>query len=448
MRFRLLKNTVLFPIIIGIVLLVTSCGSKGPLDKTTNVVKTPHATSSQVIEVSEPITVLKEASVKPSMPIVVSDSVSVLRVGANRLSMYLPFLKRKRVGIVANQTSVIFTRPQVQRKNNYVHLVDSLISIGISVKKVYAPEHGFRGTADAGEIFKDGIDTKTGVPIISIYGKSKKPSPAQLAGIDIVVFDIQDVGARFYTYISTLHYVMEACAEQNIPLLILDRPNPNGHYIDGPILEPKHKSFVGMHPIPVVHGMTIGEYAKMINGQGWLHDQVTCKITVIPVKNYTHKTPYSLPIKPSPNLPNDQAINLYPSLCFFEGTNVSAGRGTEQQFQIFGSPFLDQRYFKHEFTPQSNFGAKYPKHKDKLCYGFNLTKAKTLDRIDLEWLIEAYTGTQDKSKFFNSYFTTLAGTTLLQQQIEQGYTYKKIRATWFKNLETFKRMRQAYLIYD
>jgi len=241
---------------------------------------------------------------------------------------------------------------------------------------------------------------------------------------------------------------MEACAEQNKPLLILDRPNPNGHYVDGPILESQHQSFVGMHPIPIVHGMTIGEYAKMINGQGWLLNKVRCKITVVPVKNYTRNMRYSLPIKPSPNLPNDKAINLYSSLCFFEGTTISAGRGTEQQFQIFGSPDLDPDLFTYTFTPQSNEGAKYPKHKNKLCYGLDLTDTATLNHINLEWLIEVYTSSKDKSNFFIDYFTTLAGTKQLQKQIETGYTYKEIRATWFKGLETFKRMRSKYLIYE
>src|SRR5690606_38744626 len=261
-------------------------------------------------------------------------------VGANQTENYLTLLKGRRVGIVANQTSVIF-----KSDHTFTHLVDSLLALQIDIKKVFAPEHGFRGNADAGELIKDGTDIKTGLPLISLYGNNKKPTHSQLEDIDILVFDIQDVGARFYTYISTLHYVMEACAEQGIPVLILDRPNPNGHYIDGPILEKEHQSFVGMHPVPVVHGMTIAEYAQMINGEGWLEKNITCNLHLISVKNYTHSTSYSLPIKPSPNLPNDQAINLYPSLCFFEGTTVNAGRGTEMQFQVFGSPFLNAEVF-------------------------------------------------------------------------------------------------------
>ena len=262
-----------------------------------------------------------------------SDSKTVYP-GAERMGLYLDSLKGKRVAVVANQTSVI------SNGSNYTHLVDSLVSLKLNIQKVFAPEHGFRGKADAGESIADGIDSKTGLPLISLYGKNKKPTKAQLKDIDLVVFDIQDVGVRFYTYISTLHYVMEACAELKIPLLLLDRPNPNGHYIDGPILEPAHKSFVGMHPVPVVYGMTIGEYGLMINGEKWLDNKLKASLTVIKLKNYTHNSTYNLPIKPSPNLPNKKAINLYPSLCFFEGTNVNAGRGTNMQFQIYGSPFL------------------------------------------------------------------------------------------------------------
>lgn len=368
-------------------------------------------------------------------------------VGANQTEAYIPILKNKRVGIVANQTSVVF-KTNVKNTKTYTHIVDSLKALNVDIKKVFAPEHGFRGKADAGEIVKDGIDTKTGLPIVSLYGKNKKPYPEQLEDLDILIFDIQDVGARFYTYISTLHYVMEACAEQNIPILVLDRPNPNGHYIDGPILESEHKSFVGMHPIPIVHGMTIGEYAKMINGQKWLKYGIQCQLDVIPVKHYTRDMSYSLQIKPSPNLPNDKAINLYPSLCFFEGTNVSAGRGTDLQFQIYGSPFLDKTLNTFTFTPQPNEGAKYPKHQDKICYGKNLSSTKSLNIVDLHYLIEAYNSTKAKAEFFNKFFTRLAGTETLQKQIEQGYTAKEIRKTWLKDLEVYDNMRQKYLIYN
>ncbi|WP_370478464.1 exo-beta-N-acetylmuramidase NamZ family protein [Tamlana flava] len=362
-------------------------------------------------------------------------------VGANQIEKYLPILKGKRVGVVANQTSVIFN------DGTCTHLVDSLLSLKVNMVRVFAPEHGFRGTADAGEKVKDGIDTKTQLPIISLYGNNKKPSNGQLQDLDIIVFDIQDVGARFYTYISTLHYVMEACAENNIPLLVLDRPNPNGHYVDGSVLELEHKSFVGMHPVPVVHGMTIGEYAQMLNGEKWLANGVQCNLTVIPVENYSHNSSYSLPIKPSPNLPNDKAINLYPSLCFFEGTNVSAGRGTNKQFQIFGSPFLNPDQFNSEFTPKPNEGAKYPKHEGKVCYGKDLTQSKNLSALNLEWLIEAYNNTDKKSEFFNNFFVKLAGTEKLQQQIEQGLTEERIKATWTEGLSQFKKTRQKYLLY-
>ena len=393
-------------------------------------------------------------------------------VGANQTEKYLPLLNGKKVGIVANQTSVIFkvnekelaTSQKAPRNDAYTHLVDSLISLKLNVTNIFVPEHGFRGKADAGEKVIDGVDSKTGIPIISLYSANKKPKLEQLketkkyetdietgvSKIDIMVFDLQDVGARFYTYISTLHYVMEACAEANIPMLILDRPNPNGHYIDGPILEPEHKSFVGMHPVPVVHGMTIGEYAQMINGEKWLENGIQCDITVIPVKNYTHETQYNLPIKPSPNLPNDVAINLYPSLCFFEGTNVSAGRGTDKQFQVFGSPFLNTEMFPYtfEFTPQPNEGAKYPKHQDKLCYGMDLSQTKQLNRLDLNYLIEAYQETENKEDFFNDFFTKLAGTKKLQEQIESRHTAYELKKNWVRGLQAYDEMRQAYLIYE
>ncbi|MFD0993605.1 exo-beta-N-acetylmuramidase NamZ family protein [Tenacibaculum geojense] len=363
-------------------------------------------------------------------------AVKEIITGAESTSLYLPLLKGKNIAIVANQTSTI----------GDTHLVDFLHKqSSIQVLKVFAPEHGFRGKADAGETIKDGIDTKTGLPIISLYGKNKKPSPSQLENIDIVVFDIQDVGARFYTYISTLHYVMEACAEANIPIIVLDRPNPNGHYVDGPLLDKKHKSFVGMHPVPVVYGMTIGEYGNMINGEKWLQNNINCDLTVIKLQNYNRNTPYSLPIKPSPNLPNDTAINLYPSLCFFEGTNVSAGRGTSKQFQIYGSPFLNKSEFS--FTPKPNEGAKYPKHNGKICYGEDLSSTKKVAQIHLKWLINAYQQTSDKTTFFNSFFTKLAGTTKLQEQIKNGFSEQEIKASWKEDLNKFKKIRDKYLLY-
>ncbi len=424
MRLSKFKNRV-FPIIIVFILILISCGN-GTKDKSASNNDTPKQDEGDSIP-------------KTEAPII---------VGANRTDTYLPILNGKRIGIVANQTSVISKIGHEHPKHrNYTHLVDSLWHLNIDIKKVFAPEHGFRGKADAGELVKDGIDTKTGLPIVSLYGKNKKPSPEQLSDLDLVIFDIQDVGARFYTYISSLHYVMEACAEAKIPLVILDRPNPNGHYIDGPILDIAHQSFVGMHPIPVVHGMTIGEYGKMINGEGWLGDGKTCDINVISMQNYTHSKPYSLPIKPSPNLPNDQAINLYPSLCFFEGTNVNAGRGTSKQFQIYGSPYLDKDLYEFKYIPMPNEGAKHPKHDNKLCYGEDLSSREKLGGLDLSYLIRAYQNSVDQPIFFSDFFTKLAGTTELRQQIEQGISEADIKASWQDGLNTFKKMRTQYLIY-
>lgn len=418
MRLMMFKNTVLL-----FVLTVISCGNLSKADSE-NLQKNSQVNAEEINK--NPI------------------------VGANDTDSYLKLLKGKRIGIVANQTSVIFkdSRTKNQNPERFTHLVDSLVSLKVDVKKVFAPEHGFRGTADAGELIKDGKDSKTGLPIISLYGDNKKPKPDQLKDIDLMIFDIQDVGARFYTYISSLHYVMEACAEANIPLLILDRPNPNGHYIDGPILEKEHSSFVGMHPIPIVHGMTIGEYAQMINGEKWLKNRIQCELTVIPVKNYTHQTSYSLPIKPSPNLPNDVAIDLYPSLCLFEGTNVSVGRGTNKQFQIFGSPELPKDYYSFSFTPQPNEGAKTPPHQGKICYGEDLSDSKPLNEISLKWLIDAYNHSNDQPKFFNNFFSKLAGTNTLRQQIEKGMSETEIKSTWPEGLKVFKTTRKKYLLYN
>lgn len=367
-------------------------------------------------------------------------------VGANRTNAYLPLLEGKNIGVVGNQSSVIFSADEGEAPK-HTHLVDSLVSLKVNVSSVFAPEHGFRGTADAGEAIKDGKDPKTGLPIISLYGDNKKPKPEQLEGLDILIFDLQDVGTRFYTYISSLHYVMEACAENDIQLIVLDRPNPNGHYVDGPVLDPEYKSFVGMHPIPVVHGLTMGEYAKMINGEKWLKNEAQTHLTVIDMENYNHDLPYNLPIKPSPNLPNDQSINLYPSLCFFEGTNVNEGRGTDKQFQVFGSPFLDEDVFEYSYTPESKEGAKSPKHLGVLCHGKDLSDHPRLEEINLSWLISAYENTADQSKFFNGFFTSLAGGPELQKQIEAGLSEKEIRETWKKDLEEFKQNREEYLIY-
>src|SRR5690554_1493611 len=381
--------------------------------------------------------------------------------GAENHAKYYYLLRGKKVGILTNQTGTVvleYEKVEVSKMSDgedlkeYLrvfedfHLIDFLIEKNINLQKIYAPEHGFRGTADAGELIKDGKDTKTGLPIISLYGNNKKPTKEQLSGIDIMVFDLQDVGARFYTYISSLHYLMEACAENNIPLIVLDRPNPNGNIVDGPTLEMEHKSFVGMHPIPVLHGMTIGEYAKMINGEKWLKSGIQCDLTVIKCVNYKRDMAYSLPVPPSPNLPNDKAINLYASLCFFEGTNVSSGRGTDKQFQIFGSPFLKSMDFK--FTPRPNLGAKDPMHNGKICFGRDLSEVENVNKLELKWLIEAYKNTTDKSKFFNNFFVKLAGTKKLQQQIEQGLSETEIRQTWEADLNTFKEIRKKYLIYE
>jgi len=421
MIYKLFKNTYLF-----LLITIVSCGS--------NPGKNEIAFKDLNSEIP-----LSAISDKSSNPIIVA---------ANRIEAYLPLLKDKKIGIVGNQSSVIFlSKESNSEAAKFTHLVDSLLALDIKVVRVFAPEHGFRGTADAGEAIKDGKDSKTGLPIISLYGDNKKPKPEQINDLDLIIFDLQDVGARFYTYISTLHYVMEACAENNIPLLILDRPNPNAHYVDGPVLDPNHSSFVGMHPVPVVHGLTMGEYAKMINGEKWLKNDVQADLQVIKVENYDHQKTYSLPIKPSPNLPNDQSINLYPSLCFFEGTNVNAGRGTEHQFQVFGSPFLDKTVFDYSYIPESKDGAKSPKHLGEICFGKNLTDYPHLDKIELKWLIEAYENTSDKSKFFNAFFTKLAGGPELQKQIENGFSEEEIRATWKKNLEEFKLKRAKYLLY-
>lgn len=364
-----------------------------------------------------------------------------ISVGAAQFEEYLPLLANKNVGLVVNPTSVV--------KNT--HLVDLLLSKGINVKKILAPEHGFRGTADAGEDIKNGKDPKTGVPVISIYGKNKKPSRAALSGLDVVVFDLQDVGARFYTYISTMHYMMEACAEQGKSMIVLDRPNPNGHYVDGPILNKKHQSFIGMHPVPVVHGMTVGEFAQMINGERWLKNGVQTDLTVIKCKNYDHEKPYELPIKPSPNLPNATSIYLYPSLCFFEGTTASVGRGTDKQFQIYGHPKYPGGDF--EFTPVPGFGAKDPKNKGLVCYGYNLTQKPKDDLrqegLNLNYLIDFYRFFPDKENFFlkNNFFEKLAGTDQLRKDIIAGKTAEEIKASWKAGLEEFKEMREKYLLY-
>jgi len=369
-------------------------------------------------------------------------AVKEIILAANRTQAYLPLLKNKKVGIVGNQTSIM-----KNEAGGFTHIVDSLLALDVNLIKGFAPEHGFRGTADAGEAVEDDKDAQTGLPVISLYGNNKKPKAAQLEDLDVLIFDLQDVGTRFYTYISSLHYVMEACAENDVQLIVFDRPNPNGHYIDGPILETEFKSFVGMHPIPTVHGLTMGEYAKMINGEKWLKDGIQCDLKVIEMENYNHSKAYDLPVKPSPNLPNAQAINFYPSLCFFEGTNVNAGRGTNKQFQVFGSPFLDKDLFDFTYTPEPKPGAKHPKHLGKVCYGRDLSEIPRVNKINLKWLIEAYQHTENKNEFFNAFFTKLAGTKELQSQIVKGLSAEEIRKNWKPGLAKFSEKREKYLLY-
>ena len=356
-----------------------------------------------------------------------------LVLGADRIDKILKTIDNKKIAVVANQTSRV----------NDVHLVDTLLSLQQKIISVFSPEHGFRGIEDAGAKIDNEIDLKTGLQIISLYGKNKKPTSEQLKEIDIVVFDIQDVGARFYTYISTLHYVLEACGEDKIKVVVLDRPNPNGHYVDGPILEKEFMSFVGMHQIPIVHGMTIGEYAKMIVGEKWI--KFDCNLEIIEMNNYNRNDFYDLPIKPSPNLPNSKSINLYPSLCLFEGTNVSVGRGTNQPFQHFGSPFL--KFYSYAFQPKSGPGSKFPKHENRTCFGKNLTNYPYLNSLNLIWLIEAYNQTNNKEDFFNSFFDKLAGSDKLRTQIISGLSDQKIKESWEPGLKEFKKTRAKYLIY-
>ncbi|NNE25645.1 MAG: DUF1343 domain-containing protein [Saprospiraceae bacterium] len=359
--------------------------------------------------------------------------------GAERTELYRKQLTSKNVGLVVNPTSQIGTS----------HLVDSLLKLGVQVSAIFAPEHGFRGRADAGEQVSDGYDNKTGLPIISLYGKNKKPTAEQLRDIDILVFDIQDVGVRFYTYISTLHYVMEAAAENAIKVLILDRPNPNRHIIDGPIMEPEFISFVGLHPVPILYGLTIGEYGRMINGEHWLKNGLKCDLEVIPCGNYGQHSRYSLPVRPSPNLPNDQAINLYPSLCFFEGTTFSIGRGTDAPFQVIGHPDLINYTFT--FTPRSNEGSKYPKHENKACYGVDLRAIPQVHKLDLSFLLEFYNAAEKEGiPFFNdnNFFEKLAGTLSLRKALETGKTAPEIRASWQPGLNKYKLKRNRYLLYE
>jgi len=364
----------------------------------------------------------------------------IILPGAYHTSEYLPLLKNKRTGVVANHTSLI----------NNTHLVDSLLSRGVNVVKIFGPEHGFRGNQPDGKGIGNNKDSKTGIGVISLYGNHKKPTKADLQNIDIVLFDIQDVGARFYTYISTLTYVMEACAENNIPLIVTDRPNPNGYYIDGPVLDPAFSSFVGMHPVPVVYGMTIGEYANMVDGEKWLEGGKSCKLTVIKCKNYTHNSRYQLPVSPSPNLQDMQAIYLYPSLCLFEGTIVSIGRGTANPFKVYGHPELPSG--SYTFTPQPLKGvSENPPLKGQVCYGQYVgdlsEKLKNTGKFELSWLLDAYKNLNTQTEFFTNYFDKLAGTSKLREQIIEGKSETEIHNSWKHELEKFKEKRKKYLFY-
>lgn len=365
-----------------------------------------------------------------------------MQTGAERTAFYLPSLKGKNIGLVVNQTSMIGS----------VHLVDSLLVLGVNVKKIFAPEHGFRGNADAGEKISDSKDPKTGIQIISIYGSKKAPDKVDFDGIDLLIFDIQDVGTRFYTYISTLHYVMISCADNKIPLMIFDRPNPNGHFVDGPVLDIAYQSFVGMHPIPVVHGMTIGEYAKMIAGEKWMGENKVIDLQVISCLNYKHTDDYNLPVPPSPNLPNMRSIYLYPSICYFEGTQISLGRGTNKQFQVLGAPLLNVGDFY--FTPEPKPGAMTPPQLGKRCRGIDLSgldinQLKGKKSIDLSYLIQMYKDYPDKESFFlpGLFFDKLAGSSALREMIQAGYTEKQIKETWQPGLNAFKKIREKYLLY-
>ncbi len=355
---------------------------------------------------------------------------------ANQLNEYLPLLKNKKIALVVNHTSLV----------DNTHLADTLLSRGVSVVKIFAPEHGFRGKADAGETIKNDVDAVTGLPIVSIYGKNKKPLPEQLKDVDIILFDIQDIGVRFFTYISTMHYVMEAAAENNKEVMILDRPNPNGNYIDGPLMEDKHKSFIGMHSIPIVHGLTVGELAQMINGEKWLAGGQQAKLHIIKAKNYSHKDFYSLPVKPSPNLPNDLSIALYPSICLFEGTIISLGRGTMFPFQVIGYP--DKAYGDFSFTPVSLDGmAKNPPLENKVCYGLDLRSSPLTRAFTLKYLIDFYQKSRDKSTYFTPFFYKLTGNEKLREQIQNGLSEEEIRKSWQTDLNKYKEVRKKYLLY-
>lgn len=422
--FSIMRYSLFSTFLLSLLLVFTNCGeSTTASSQKTNV---PPAAKKELVHQEE----IKAAAVP-------------FQLGAAQLDEYLPLLKDKKVGLVVNQTSMVGEQ----------HLVDLLLGEGVDVPRIFAPEHGFRGKADAGGIIKDGKDAKTGIPVLSLYGKKKKPGKEDIGDLDVLVFDIQDVGARFYTYISTMHYVMEAAAENGKQVIVLDRPNPNGHYIDGPIREPAFKSFVGMHPIPVVHGLTVGELAKVINGESWLADGNICDLTVIPCQGYTKEMEYVLPVKPSPNLPNNKSIYLYPSLCFFEGTAVSIGRGTQKQFQLYGHPdFKEQMSFS--FTPSPQEGASNPKHKGKECFGVDLSLIADENilaekQLNLSYLVKAYSDFPDKENFFlkNGFINKLAGTESLMEAVKAGKSAEEIRAAWQGDIVEYEGMIGKYLLY-
>jgi len=373
------------------------------------------------------------------LPVLLAAQPNVV-VGAERTDLYFHLCQNKKIGLVVNHTSLI----------NHTHLVDSLLLSGFNIQTIFSPEHGFRGETAAGDAVKNSIDPKTNLKICSLYGVNKKPSKTQLSNVDIVIFDLQDVGTRFYTYISTLAYVMEACQELNIPLVVLDRPNPNASFIDGPTLHKDYASFVGMYRIPAVYGMTIGEYALMVNGEHWLpNSSKQLNLTVIPLLNYTHKTKYKLPVNPSPNLPNMNAVKLYPSLCFFEGTCMSVGRGTNTPFEVIGYPDIDDGEIS--FTPKSVTAAPNPKLMNQLCYGYAFDYEKDTefqDKINVDIIIKCYNKLKDKSTFFIPFFDKLAGTDQLRTQIEAGLTEEQIRSSWQNDINDFLLIRKKYLLYD
>lgn len=367
---------------------------------------------------------------------IISQNIA-LKLGSDRTDLIMNEVKNQRVALVVNQTSVL---------SNGVHILDTLIRNGVCVMKIFAPEHGFRGNADAGEQIVNGKDAKTGIDLVSLYGKNYKPTAQQLTDVDVVIFDIQDVGARFYTYISTMHYVMEACTENDKKCIILDRPNPND-YVDGPVLDLKYKSFVGMHPIPVLHGLTVGELAEMINGEGWLANGRKCNLKVIKMIGWKHGQPYSLPVKPSPNLPNDQAVRLYASLCFFEATQVSVGRGTNFPFQVVGAP--NKRYGSFSFTPLAMSGAKNPLLKGQVCYGVDLRNYHLKEGMTLSFLLDFYKKSALGASFFSSpkFMNLLSGNNILKQQIINGMTEQQIRKSWQPELKKYKLLRTKYMLY-